>query len=242
MLSKNIASYLPVIAASLGAVASIFIASSAHAEAHVGAGLIGIVGGNFLDKPDRTAGEPDIYPGYGGLTVGGGLMLDGRILKELLGLEVDIIRSSDKGKGTVTFNGVDFKQTVGQGAWHVPVLAKITIPSPLIAPQFFLGPEFVFPSSPTSSVEGPSTALGTVSFTTNATAGNYVMITGGLGVEIKLPLPIIDLRIPVGLRASFNPGVSSKFSDRVQLGAAGATYNTEWKYAVNFTAGAALYF
>ena len=225
---------------------SVFSAASARAESHFGAGLIGAVGGNFLDKPDRGPADPDIYPGYGGLTIGGGLMLDGRILDGLLGLEVDVMRTSDKGSGTVNFStniagqtfSTSIKQTIGQSAWHVPILAKITFPSPLIAPMVFIGPELVFPGSGSSdpSSEG--------AYQLKAHADNYVMVTFGAGVEIKLPLPILDLRIPLGIRGSYNPSAPSSFSDRVKgnLLTGPLTYYSGWKYDVNFTAGAAIYF
>jgi hypothetical protein len=169
-------------------------------------------------------------------------MLDGRILDGLLGLELDVIRSNDKGSGTVNFSGlgetISVKQTIGQAAWHLPLLAKITFPSPLIAPMIFLGPEFVFPGSGSSETSVP-----VIGVDLRAHADHYVMITAGGGVEIKLPLPVIDLRIPVGIRASFNPSVPSGFNDRVKTsGTDTVTYYSAWKYAVNFTAGAALYF
>jgi hypothetical protein len=206
--------------------------------------LIGALGGNFLDKTDDHPPGLDIYPGFGGLTMGGGIMGDLRFLDGLLGLELDVIRSTDKGKGTVTFTGLggsaDVKLTLGQPAWHVPILAKLTIPSPLVAPAFFLGPELVFPGAATTSIDSPVPVATPI----NATADSYVMITGGLGMEIKLPLPVLDLRIPIGLRGSYNPGVSSKFADRVSASLApqSVTYHSEWKFAVNLTAGAALYF
>jgi hypothetical protein len=232
-------------AAGAALAAAFLFTTPARADVDLGVGLVGAVGGNFLDKPDRTAGEPDIYPGYGGLTIGGGLMLDARFLDGLLGVEADVIRSSDKGSGDVTFTSqipgfvASEKVThkIGQGAWHVPLLAKLAIPSPVVAPVLMLGPEFVFPSSPSSTVDPALQG-----FTVRAKADNYVAITAGVGVEIKLPLPILDLRIPVDLRASYNPSVSSKFSDRVQSGGTTLTYHSEWKYSVALTAGAALYF
>jgi hypothetical protein len=206
----------------------------------IGLGLMGTVGGNFQNKPAKTASDAPFLenPGFGGLTAGGGLMVDGRILDGLLGLEVDVLRTSDKGTGTINEGGASLKLTIGQGAWHVPILAKLTIPSAVVAPMFFLGPEFVFPSKGQVSTDPPLPPGINVA----ASADNYVVITGGGGVEIKLPLPILDLRIPIGLRFSYNPGLSSTFSDRTHLVGTTLTYSSEWKYAVNVTAGAALYF
>ena len=201
-----------------------------------GAGLIGIAGGNFQDKPDRATGQPDVNPGFGGLSIGGGLLLDVRFAK-LIGLELDVIRSGDHGTGTVTFNGYSSKVTIGQGAWHLPILAKVTIDTPVVAPAFFLGPEIVIPSTSSTSVEPPL-----LSGVFTQKADTYVMLTFGAGVEIKLPLPVIDLRIPIGLRGSFAPGVSSSWSDRTTVTLGGIQYRSEWKFAVNATLGAALYF
>jgi hypothetical protein len=217
------------------AVAASLTPRTAHAV-EFGAGLIGVAGGNFQDKPDRTGLQPDINPGFGGLTIGGGLMLDLRFI-ELIGLEVDVIRSGDHGTGTVSFNGYHNKVTIGQGAWHVPILAKVTIPSPVVAPAFFIGPEIVAPSAASTSVDPPLLAA---AFTQKA--DTYVMLTLGAGVEIKLPLPVLDLRIPIGLRGSYAPGVSSNFADRTSTNGTSIVYRSEWKFAVNATLGAALYF
>jgi len=202
----------------------------------VGAGLIGAAGGNFQSKPDLVGAEPDVNPGFGGLTIGGGFLLDARLFN-LVGLEVDIIRSSDHGTGSVTFNGFKNDVTIGQGAWHFPILAKVTFPSPLIAPEVFIGPEIVSPSKASVSVD-PSTFAGAFA----QTADTYVMLTFGGGIEIKLPLPILDLRIPITVRGSYAPGVSSKFADRTPTVFPVVTYRSEWQYAVNGTLGAALYF
>lgn len=214
-----------------------------------GVGLLGVAGGNFISKPgDKTltvpgvgTGQAEFYPGFGGTTLGGGLMFDARFI-DLLGLEVDALRTTDRGKGDITFNGV-YKVTISieQGAWHVPILAKIVVPGPVVQPMFFVGPELVFPSSAKAEVDKP---LGTEM---EARADNYTMLTFGGGVEIKLPVPSIDLRIPVGLRGSYNPGVSDKLADRIDVvWASGAaqkvTYHTEWQYQVVMTLGVAAYF
>jgi hypothetical protein len=220
--------------------AAFFAPKTAHAF-NLGVGVIGTAGGNFLDKPSRTALDPDLYPGFGGFTGGGGLMVDGRFL-DFLGLELDVIRSSDKGTGSVTFNVPGFSGKydlkIGQSAWHLPILAKLAIPSPLVAPTFVLGPEIVFPDKANASFTGPYTNA-----TVKQTASTYVMITGGVGIEIKLPLPVLDLRIPLGLRFSYAPGIPGTFDERVKVNPGGGyTYQSEWKFAVNGTLGAALYF
>ena len=227
--------------------ATVTLAASSHAgPVNVGVGLMGTAGGNFLEKPDRGPLDPDVNPGFGGLTIGGGLMLDARFIN-LVGLEVDVIRSSDHGKGTVTntliVNGVASTSsadvTIGQGAWHIPILAKVTFPSPMVAPAVFLGPEIVAPSKASPSVS-PSEASAAFA----QKADTYVAFTFGGGIEIKLPLPILDVRIPIQIRGSYTPSVSSKFADRTTLAAAlpAITYKSDWQFAVNGTLGAAIYF
>jgi hypothetical protein len=183
-----------------------------------------------------------VNPGFGGATIGGGLMLDGRFLDGLLGLEVDVMRSGDHGTGTVTFNNFSNHITIGQGAWHLPILAKVTIGVPIVAPAFYIGPEIVLPSKSDVSVD-PSQAAPLF----GQTVDTYVMVTFGIGVEIKLPLPLLDMRIPIGLRGGIAPGVSSDFNDRTTLSTAippppNVIYRSEWKFQAAATLGVALYF
>jgi hypothetical protein len=220
----------------LAALSLFFFSHAADAKPlSFGAGLIGEAGGNFQTKPDRATGDPDINPGFGGGTFGGGLMLDSRFI-DLIGLEVDIIRSSDHGTGTLTFNGFDTKLTIGQGAWHIPILAKLTLPSPLLAPSVFLGPEIVAPSKGSTSIDPSAGGL-----TPPETADTYVNLMFGFGLEIKLPLPVLDIRIPVQVRGSYNPGLSDKFVDRTYVNGV-VTYHSEWQFAAVATLGAAIYF
>ena len=153
---------------------------------------------------------------------------------------MDVLRTNDKGSGDYTINGFKSHITLTQGAWHIPILAKVVLPSPLLAPYAMIGPEFVSPSDPKAEVD-PSAASGFFS----AFADSYWMLTFGLGLEIKLPLPVIDLRIPVSLRGSFTPSASSKAEDRTRLVGNPPTsvgYSSEWQYVIALNAGAAIYF
>jgi hypothetical protein len=198
-----------------------------------GVGALGVVGGQFLDEPP----DSDVfYPGFAGLGAGGGLMLEARFVG-FVGVEIDVLRTGDHGSGTATINNVDIDLTLGQGAWHVPVLAKLVLPSPVVAPYVIFGPQFVFPSEPTTEVRSAAPVPAQ-----RATADNYVMLTGGLGMEIKLPLPTLDLRIPVSLRGSYNPGVGNSLAERREGTQPVFTYRTEWKYAIALAAGVAAYF
>lgn len=197
-----------------------------------GVGVLGAVGGNFLDKPNN----PGAYPGFGGANYGGGLMVDFRILK-FIGIEADFLRQSDHGFGNVNLSGFKTDITIGQGAWHIPLLAKFVIPIPLVAPMFFAGPEFVLPSSAEGQADPPIP-----NYTIAATVDNYYMWTFGLGLEVKLPLPVIDIRIPFTLRGSFNPKVTDNLADRGTFTPTSSTFNSEWKFQGQATLGVGLYF
>jgi hypothetical protein len=153
-------------------------------------------------------------------------------------LEIDVLRTGDYGSGTATINSFDIELTLGQGAWHVPVLAKLVLPGVLVSPYVLFGPQFVIPGEPEATTESSIPVL-----PQEAQADTYVMVTGGLGMEIKLPIPGLDLRIPISLRGSYNPGVGERLADRRETLSAGRfRYRSEWKYALALAAGVAAYF
>lgn len=230
--------------------AALFVCGSAHAV-ELGGGLIAVGGGNFLSKASNPLGGGVNQPGapaFSGLTIGGGLMLDARFLDGRLGLETDVLVSNDRGTGKIVSErtqsangGIDIQVTVGQPAWHVPVLAKLAIPLGTVSPTFVLGPEIVLPMS-AKAASSPAQSYLLVRETSDV----YVMITAGAGAEIRAALPKLDLRFPIGLRGSLAPAVSNDLADRARATVTASqlvvTYRSEWKYAVNVTAGAALYF
>ncbi|MCC6213391.1 MAG: outer membrane beta-barrel protein [Polyangiaceae bacterium] len=230
-------------------------ATPALAEVDLGAGLVGVGGGNFLSKPsDKTLPygntgvrvETDFYPGFAGGTFGGGVAFDLRVLP-WFGVEIDLLRTTDEGTGeyslTVPGRTLKFDLTIGQDAWHLPVLAKLAVPSPVVSPVFLLGAERVFPGEATMKVEND---LGVTIPQLSAEVDGYWMITGGAGVEIALPLPVLDLRIPFSLRASWNPGVSDELEERVETDVtvpdSPIVIRSEWEYQVVATLGVSAYF
>jgi len=76
--------------------------------------------------------------------------------------------------------------------------------------------------------------------TYSAYTDDYIAFTFGLGFEVNLPIPVVDVRIPISLRGNYNPGVTEKRDDRgtyvIGTDAAGdaavvsASYSTEWKF------------
>jgi len=185
----------------------------------VGVGLQGHAGGSAstgLSPQDiamsMTGTTPDAFskagPSFGGPTGGIGAMAEIRFIK-MLGIEVDYFRTLVAVKGDVPLNTVFPNPGPGQlpvvslgfQQWQnqLAILGKFVFPVPLAAPFFALGPEFVFPDSATLTI---TPAVPGIRFM--AHAGNYTMLTGVVGIEIKLPLPKIDIRIPVGARLSYN--------------------------------------
>jgi hypothetical protein len=228
----------------------------------VGVGFVGQVGGNFFDKPDDQTvlqGVPveSDYPGFAGLTRGFGPTLDIRFLG-FVGIEMDILFTRDVGEADMEFTRTgpdgsdkfDYTIEIGHDAVHLPLLLKGSIPGEYVQPILFLGPEFVFPSDPhfavlESNVPGGGTAAGVGGpvYGTAATE-SYTMFTFGLGLEIMLPIPSVDIRIPFSLRGSYNPGASDKRDERGDHVVNGTdlqseNFATNWKFqaVANFGAG-----
>lgn len=204
----------------------------------VGLGFMGLVGASFVDKPTDISRQQNLYPGFGGGSSGWGLFIEGRYV-EILGLEIDFIHSSDHGRGDITWNGAKYTVEIGQSAWHVPFLIKGNIPLPLITPCVFVGPEFVFPSDP-SATSTPAYPAGL-----SASNSNYTLLTGGLGAELRLPIPKVNIRIPISFRASYNPSIPSSVFERWDYTAFGnpiTNIKSNWKYHTQMTFGVSVYY
>ncbi len=232
MTSAKLRSFLPALA-----VAFLFPASAAAFEyVSIGAGFLGQAGGNFLDKPDNqdmigpdgqvvdVEGIPD-YPGFAGMTAGFGFFVDFRVL-DYVGIELDVLRQWDKGQADLKIEINDqeneFEVEIRQGAWHLPLLLKGVIPGEVVQPFLFIGPEFVVVDN-NGEPEGaeaeiisgslPRDAAGNFTPAYAAFSENYIALMFGLGIEFKLPIPEVDIRIPFSLRGSVNLDVPE---DRTQ--------------------------
>ncbi len=230
--------------------ALLFASSSARADdlfVSGGLGLIGGISGNFLDKPgDKTipnsGGAQDTsYPGFGGGPNGTfGVAIDVRFLKAV-GIELDFIRHfAERGHGDVTLTYGNQSGTttvdIGQTAWHIPLLFKGVLPLPTAAPFIFVGPEFVMPDTPTATASLSSGNM-FANNTFQAQASKYTMITAGFGVEFKLPIPVVDVRIPLEFRGSAYPGEPNNDAGRVTYAGSTTTFNSQWKYLAMVSAG-----
>lgn len=231
----------------------------------VGVGAFGLIGGNFLDKPanndyklsDGAILSNPTYPGFGKLMGGGGGFIEGRFFK-FVGLEIDVIYSKDSGKADIDYSVNGVKQgtwtvEISSNAIHMPVLLKGVLPTALVSPYVLIGPEFVFPSSPSASAAVKSGAGAYPYGPLSASADGYTMLCAGFGFEVKLPVPSVDIRIPFSLRGSFNLGTPDNVNELVTYDITrqgngvrvpynNSTYKAEWQYRAYATLGAAMYF
>lgn len=212
-------------------------------------------------------------PSFGGPHVMGGLMADLRLVK-VIGIEIDLARTWVGAKSQIPGMNpilpgapeISFEQW----QWQVALLPKFALPIPIIAPFIAIGPEFVFPDGqplpPATNIKVNPNVPGVNLF---AHADPYTLLTGLVGVEIKLPIPKIDIRIPVGARLSYNlsspdspamcgslngmqlaPQIPATGNCRMKLEGTltptvaqlNVTFRTEWKYMVGGFAGLAFYF
>ena len=234
------------------AICVVWLPLTCHADfaddVEVGIGLLGHLGGNFLDQPnDLGAAEGSdeillVYPGFGGTAGGGGLYLDVRF-RGFLGLELDLLYSSDRGSGFVDYVRVD----IGQTAWHIPVLFKGTYPGEFLRPGFVIGLEVVVPARLEVATEPVLPAEAT---RIGGRAGSYTMFITGLSLEIALPFDHVDLRIPLALRFGLNPSTPAAARDRAEYELGGpdglevqaVVFSSEWQYQIHTTAGLAVHF
>jgi hypothetical protein len=226
----------------------------AHAQAgvlpiDVGVGAVGYVGGSFLDEPDDkvvTAGNARfeaVYPGFAGVGGGGGLLVDARAFG-IVGLETGLFYTNDQGSGEVN----DINVTIKQTSLHIPLLLKLSLPTPVVSANIFGGLEFVIPQD--TSVEQEQPVFGSDD-RVKAEAEAYTLASFGLGFEFKLPIPTVDLRIPLAFRGGFNYGDTGKIEDRITYDTnitgnrafiTGATFNSEWQWHAAATLGLVYYF
>ena len=217
-------------------------------------------------------GVDEQYPGFVGLDATLGLMLDVRY-EHFIGAELDLFLQNDRGTGTVNIQdagsicfipGVkvaypthSYDVTIGQMAWHLPLLFKLSFPGRWVTVHedgdvdreihksfgtLAFGPEFVFPRSASLTVD-PAVGL---DYPERAFASNYVMYTGALGLERRVS-DSHDIRLLLSMRGSYNPTAGDSAMKRAQYDIAGGnivavSYRSEWRYQAAFTLGVGWFF
>ncbi len=223
----------------------------------VGVGFNAQVGANFLDEPGNQVVGSDVptpdYPGFAGLQWGVGAALDVRFLG-YVGFEMDVHATQDRGSADISITNFTTNQTnefsfeIGHSAVHIPLLLKGALPGSVVTPVIFLGPEFVLPNDGELEITDGTNNSG-ANF--SAFSEKYTFLTFGFGMEINLPIPSVDIRIPIQLRGSYNPGVSddrterSNVTTRTEAGnlkVASESYRTEWLWQVGANLGVMWHF
>lgn len=209
----------------------------------VGIGAVGYFGGNFLDEPDDKIIEDNgrqlgvIYPGFGGTAAGGGLLLDARYAG-IVGIETGLLFVQGEGKGDI--NDVDI--TLKTQELHIPLLLKLSAPTPVVSPNIFGGLEFVVPLESKAEQELQLAPDGVSAF-----AKGYKLLSFGLGMEFALPIVGVDIRIPLALRGGYNLDDTGKIEDRARYNIQGnlirsMEFNAAWQWHASATLGVMYYF
>ncbi|MEM9692500.1 MAG: hypothetical protein AAGA56_08150 [Myxococcota bacterium] len=220
-------------------------------------GILGNVGASFLDEPgDQTVQGREFlnnsgYPGFVGLTTGVGPSFEVRFFG-WVGIELDVLFQTDRGTADLDStirdsngNIISRSETtieIGQSAVHLPLLIKGAIPGKWVTPVVFIGPEFVIGRNATCEEcdSPPNTQYAAVS-------ASYTALAFGFGMEINLPVPNVDLRIPITLRGNFNPSVSDRREERATHVVTNDNIDreevaVEWKYQASGAFGLAWHF
>ena len=141
---------------------------------------------------------------------------------------------TNKGHADIDVGSRSLTLNIQHDAWHIPVMLKGSLPLPLLSPFVVVGAEFVRTSDAAADVTDNA-------YPVAARTSNYTFFTAGLGLEIKLPIPAVDIRIPFSLRGSYY-NMGDKVEDRGEFTNQRFTYDTRWKWQALATLGAQYYF
>lgn len=216
----------PAPAASPEAVAAPMDESTELPRSTVAIAVLGTVAGSFLTEPRnqgislgglhaRPAGLPD-EPGFAGIGGGLGIAVEAR-WRGVVGIEWQVLRTVDRGTADYSVvqagRSYQFSFELEQGAVHLPLLIKGVLPSEWVRPSLFVGPEFVIPDTVSYGIVD-----GNAPYDVDLVGDPrpYTMLAFGLGAELLLPIPDVDLRVPLALRGGYTPGLSTDRSDRAR--------------------------
>jgi hypothetical protein len=183
-------------------------------ESSAGAKLL--LGGSLSNKPSNT---PPGYDGLGFVGSAGGFAYgfagyyEGRFVQHL-GLEADLGYDHTQIQRNVTYN-VIYKTTEKfvTTSFRLTFLAKGIANAPFGRMWLGLGPEFVFPSEPSASLEetsGPPATLPKLSAVKKSSTN--LVLAAGMVIHVG-----DKLEIPIDLRAGKNLSQDSSWQDRVTI-------------------------
>ena len=178
-----------------------------------GASLQGMVVGSFISEPPEDEKVIDNYQipygGFAGVGGGWGLTLSAT-WEEWVGLELGLLSVSASGEGKINVGPGAITHEVTTSSIHIPILLVLSAPFESVKPQLFFGPSWVLPNE--ISFE---TSPENIAEVFNARGDSYFAWHFGFGLEIRLPISGIDLRIPVRLHGIYNPEVGDSIDSRI---------------------------
>ncbi|MBU0550016.1 hypothetical protein KKF91_15165 [Myxococcota bacterium] len=208
-------------------------------EVEVGVTLVGRVVGSFLTEPSDKTFERNgarylmPYPGFGGVSGGGGLSLQA-MWRGFVGLDWGLIYQLDQGSGEI--NNIDI--TLKQTALHMPLYLRLEAPLESVRPFAFFGPVWIFPGEPEVDAEATSPTF-------KGYAEDYMAWGFGFGFSFIIPVEGVDVRVPLRFAGAYNPNVSDDISGRMrdlEPNTTQYTYVTEWSWHATASLGLAWYF
>jgi hypothetical protein len=198
------------------------------------AGVKLLAGGNLWSTPsDIPAG----YDGHGFAGNGGGfgwgaaLYYEARFIRHL-GLEFDLGYDSSTLFRNVTVSGVDTKEQVSSSGLRISLLAKGITSAPFGRMWLGIGPEFLFPSSTSDSIE--VSGQPNQDHLISSKEANSTMIAFALGLVPEIGEKI---EIPIDIRAAKNLSQESAWRDRVKPGSPPALYEVTVQNSWDFRLG-----
>jgi len=243
--------YAPLaLVAALSGLALLTVPAEADAfdlQIAVGAkGGVNMVAGQAMPDDSRMTSEqgnevffpkPEYY-GHFGAGPKGGLSLELRALG-FVGLETGFYYASDQASGYVDKNDALSGRTIARihseqvsTAYHVPLMLKFRVPSPMVSPVFGIGAEFIFQTDSTLEYreEQRAGSMGGLANQLNARnqiePSNYTLLTLSAGLEISVG----PVRIPVELRMGYNLGFDQAMRERATYDESSGEITYDGKY------------
>ena len=173
-----------------------------------------MVVGSFISEPPEDEKVIDNYQipygGFAGIGGGWGLTLSAT-WEEWVGLELGLLSVSAAGEGKINVGPGVITHEVTTSSIHIPLLLVLSAPFESVKPQLFVGPSWVIPND-MSFETSPENIVG-ANF--DARGDTYFAWHFGFGLEIRLPISGVDLRIPVRLHGIYNPAVGDSIDSRI---------------------------
>ena len=181
-----------------------------------GAGLDTQIGVAWLDAPapaeltlPRSGSRAEIHD-LSGLALGAGVFAEIRLLSRV-GFHVGAAYALETMSGDLDVGDRTIHVELEHPALTVPLLLQGFVPLGAVAPFVTVGPELVVPIIPIARTD-PERA-----FPVAATAETHLRLSLGAGVELRLPVTAIDLRVPLAVGGIWYAGLGDDLGQRVRV-------------------------